>query len=425
MLNPVGGEMAGVGHYIYHLVANLLDIDSENEYVLFVDERFRATEALNRKNCRVVCLPWGGLRRFLPVVYPHHLVAGFIGKQKLDLYHGPANVIPLGYDGPSVLTVHDLAIYEYPEFFPGGFFGRQTFSTRVVVPKSLAKARRIIAVSKSTKSDIIERFEVAEDRVDVIYEGVDHAAAAAVHGDDFPKLAAKYGIGDRYFLYVGTIEPRKNLVRLVRAFRNLVLALDSPAKGWQLVLAGGGGWHNDEIYRAIGAANASMLGRENRRSGRERRSGVDSRSEELRREQGERRSGIERRRFEGQPIKHLGYVGNDEKYLLMSKARAFVFPSLYEGFGLPVAEAMSVGAPLVVSDAGSLRELADDDCGIVVKPDDEPGLAAALERMIVDEEFNSSCRRAALERSKDFSWRECARETLETYREALDGQLDK
>ncbi len=413
ILNTKGGELAGVGHYTYFLVKNLLSLDKENQYVLFFDNKFKNFKEFEQDNVTVRKFPFYQYKKYLPIVYSQMLIGSFLNREKLDLLHCPANVIPLFYNGATILTVHDLAIYKYPEFFPKKFLSRQIFSTKILVPKSLIKASKIIAVSKSTKSDIIENFGIPEEKIEVIYEGLDpHGIAKSAHAD-FDKIKLKYGISGNYFLYVGTIEPRKNLVRLIKAFRNLLMTYDSSAKDFQLILAGAKGWSDKEVYATIANANASILGVDKKRSGEERRSGLDARNEEQRKREGERRKFVERRQHN--PVKYLGYVTSEEKYALIKNAFTFVFPSLYEGFGLPVLEALGMNVPVISSNISSMPELVGKECGILINPESESEITDALNQMITDDGLREMFRTNCRERVKDMDWATCAKETLEAY----------
>ncbi len=165
ILNPGLGEAAGVGHYTFFLVKHLLEIDKENEYVLFFDSRMPDVGEFEQANAKIWRFPFSQYKRFLPFGYSHMLIGAMILKNKLDVFHAPANVLPLSYRKPSVVTVHDLAIYKNPDWFPS-----QMFSTRLLVPQSLKVAKQIIAVSESTKRDIREIFHVPSTKVTVISE---------------------------------------------------------------------------------------------------------------------------------------------------------------------------------------------------------------------------------------------------------------
>lgn len=416
ILHPGVGEQAGVGHYTYYLVKNLLEIDQVNQYVLFFDSRFKPGPEFDRPNVRIRFFPFYQYKKYLPLAYSHLLTTALLNRENLDLYHSPANTIPLTYSRPAVVTVHDLAIYRYPDLFPGSLFNRQSLATKVVVPKSLIKAKRIIAVSKNTKSDIIEEFGIPADKITVVYEGA--PKPELVSAEQITDLRRRYGISEKYILFVGTIEPRKNLKNLVSAFRNLKLLYDSPLADFQLIIAGGRGWKDGHIFEAIADANASLGSGAIKRKGAERRSGIDSRSDEERQKLGERRQAGDRRA--SQPIKHIGYISSHDKHVLMAGAYTFTFPSLYEGFGLPVVEAMSYGVPVIAADNSSLPEVVGDG-GILIDAAKESELADALQQLVTDDGLHEELSIKARAMAKTFDWRQCAKETLEVYEEAVKG----
>jgi len=419
ILNPHGGEQAGVGHYTYYLVKNLLEIDRENEYVLFFDSRFKnIAEFQKYKNVTIRFFPFYQYKKYLPITYSHMLISAVLNREKLDVFHSPANIIPLSYSKPSVVTVHDLGIYKFPDFFPKKFLSNQAFATKVLVPRSLIKVKKIIAVSKNTKKDIIEEFGINEEKIEVVYEGVLNNRDICADAKNFDDLKKKYGISKKFMLFLGTIEPRKNIISLIKAFRNSRLVYDSPLKDYQLIIAGGHGWKDQLIYETISNANASILGIKERRSGKERRGGLDKRVKSKIQKQGERRKGIERRN--DQPIKYIGYVSHGEKMSLLCNTECFLFPSLYEGFGLPVLEAMSVGAPVITSNLSSLPEVAGSDGAILINPNKESEIADAIQQIATDEGLRESLIIKGHKRSKYFSWKKCAKETLEVYKEAVE-----
>ncbi len=415
ILNPGAGEPAGVGHYTYYLIKNLLDIDKENTYVLFFDDRFKKTkEFSDRPNTVIRTFPFYQYKKYLPIAYSQMLVSAFLTRENLDVFHSPANVLPLPYKGKTVTTVHDLAIYKYPDFFPGAFLNRQVFSTKVLVPRSLEQADRIIAVSKNTKADIIEEFGLPEDKITVVYEGVVSHGKSCPNQAEFSEVKKRYGVSDKYLLFLGTIEPRKNIISIIKAFRNLKLVYNSPANDYQLVIAGARGWKDQPIYEAIADVNASILGIQKRRSGVERRRGFDSRSENRQKKQGERRRASERRIHD--PVKYIGYVPHADKLSLLCHATCFIFPSLYEGFGLPVLEAMSMGTPVICSNLSSLPEIVGSPKnGILVDPKKEGELVEAMQQILTDEGLRESLSINGHERAQVFNWLDCAKETLKVY----------
>jgi len=379
ILNPGKGEVAGVGHYTFYLVKNLLKLVQDEEIILFFEqfpeEKVINELLVNKNKVKIKQLPWHQYRRYLPFIYAHLLVPYFLKKEKLDVYYNPANIIPLGYRCKSVITIHDLAIYRNPDWFPSNIW-RNFFSTKILVPRSVERAEKIIAVSESTKRDLIDIFGVTENKIKVIYEGVEWGGAE-IKSSGY--LKEKYGVGDNYILYLGTLEPRKNIERLIRVFEELRIKnpayrqADQELREFELVIAGAKGWKYEKIFRLIDEANKT-LGQE--------------------------------------AIKYLGYIPAEDKKSLIGNAKCFVFPSFYEGFGLPVLEAMSLSVPVVSSRTSSLPEIVGDT-GLLIDPNNQEELKNALVKIMGDENLKQDLGRKALERSKQFSWEKCARETLE------------
>ncbi len=363
ILNPGKGEQAGVGHYTYYLVKNLLKIDKRNEYVLFFDYRVTKTKEFKQKNSEIKYFPFSEYKKFLPFSYSHMLISAFLARAKLDLYHSPANVIPYTYSGPSVITVHDLAIYKHPEWFPRG----QKFSTRLLVPKSLNKAKKIIAVSKATKKDIIKLFKIPNQRIEVIYEGVFREKAKV----KFESLKRKYKIADNYILFLGTVEPRKNLVGLVHSYNELIK--QKRFAKYQLVIAGAKGWKEGEVFKTI-----------------------------------------RKLKLEDQ-VRYLGYVAHQDKIGLIKNSTIFIFPSYYEGFGLPILEAMELGAPVITSNTSSIPEITDHSA-VHINPAKEEEITKALVKVLGSSALRRKLKHAGYNQAQKFSWQKTAKQTLAVYR---------
>lgn len=394
ILNPGYGEQAGIGHYTYYLIKNLLKIDKENNYVLFFDSLVSKDAAFEliegASNVSIRFFPFHEYRHYLPFVYSHMLAAAAIARERPDIWHSPAYTFPLMYSGKTVVTVHDLAIFRHPEWFPKEFLGKQTFSTKILVPQSLKRTDKIIAVSKSTQKDIEEIFKIKREKIAVIYEGVEIR--------DFPSkiqetcgvedkiceedLKAKYSLKDRYILFLGTIEPRKNIISLVKAFYSL-LKDNKKFRQHQLVIAGAKGWKSGDIFEEIKVQNTKL-----------------------------RKEKVEN------AIKYVGYVPAKDKFSLMMHAECFVFPSLYEGFGLPVLEALSLGVPTITSNVSSLPEVVGN-AAILINPNRVSEIKMALEKILKDENLRDKLSHAGIAQAKKFSWEKCAKETLIVYEQVV------
>ncbi len=286
-----------------------------------------------------------------------------VRRAKIDLLHVLGGATPVGYNHPYVLTVHDLAIYRHPEWFPDG----QWFSLNLAYPMAIKLAKRIIVPSVATKDDLLRTFRVKEKKIVVIPHGV------AVPGNDEWRTgrAAK-----RYILHIGTIEPRKNLTALVRAFRELV-DNEPELRDVELFLAGSAGWKTDEAM------------------------------DEIRKTQ-----------CEGYRITLLGRVTEEEKWKLLAGAACLAFPTFYEGFGLPVLEAMAAGVPVVCSNTSSLPEVAGE-AALYADPKDLGAWTRQLGEVLKNKKTADELREKGLLRAKEFTWEAAAAATAKAYREAL------
>ncbi len=229
----------------------------------------------------------------------------------------------------------------------------------------------IIAVSESTKRDLIRLLGVPEDRVSVIYEAAHPLFSPVTNTDALDRTRARYQLTSPFMLFVGTLEPRKNLPTLLRAFRGLRDKYKSPAS---LVIVGNRGWLADEVDRTIAELNL------------------------------------------GDAVRFLGGIPNDELVYLYNAATAFVFPSFYEGFGLPPLEAMACGTPVITSNVSSLPEVVGD-AAMLINPEDVDALTVAMARVLSDEKIQREMRDKGLKRAQAFSWERAASETLAVYRQ--------
>lgn len=285
------------------------------------------------------------------------------------LVHGLVNVLPLATRLPGVVTVHDLSFVRTPEVLPPL---KRAYLTQLCAA-SVRRARRVIAVSRQTADDLVACFDVAQEKVRVVPNGVSaefqpgEAAAIA-------RFRRSKGLPDRFVLYVGTLEPRKNVDGLVRAYARWRQA--HPEQGdVKLVLGGGKGWYYDAIFRTV--ADAGLADH----------------------------------------VLFPGFIPAAELPQWYQAADLFVYPSQFEGFGLPVLEAMACGAPVICSRTGSLLEVAGD-AALTVLPGDETTLAAAITLLLSQPALAAELTRRGLRQAQRFSWRRCAQQTLAVYDEA-------
>jgi len=366
ILNPSSGELAGVGHYTYNLVKAIIAKDRRNEYVLYFDYRMTDVKDFLRPNVRVKHFPFSQYGKYLSFGYSHMLISAYLIKEGLDVYHVPAGNVPLTYPKKVMYTVHDLAIYKNPDWFPS-----QLWSRHVLTPKSLKAADHIIAVSQSTKKDIKELFNIPEKKISVVYEGANVEKIPLKRRKN--ETIEKFKLPKLFFLFIGTLEPRKNLVTLIRAYRKFVTA-DGTLSEIPLVIAGHKGFKHETVFAEIASAKLSR-----------------------------------------RQVKYLGYVSQNEKVELLRHALALVFPSLYEGFGIPVLEAMTLGTPVITSAISSLPEITGKQAALLVDPHDERALARAMRELASKPEKRQRYSQLGLSRAKLFSWERAAEETIRAY----------
>jgi glycosyltransferase involved in cell wall biosynthesis len=284
----------------------------------------------------------------LPFVGRHVQWPARIRRLAPDAYFGPASVLPLGSVGcPSVITIHDLAIYLNPGWFPG----RQPLSTRLVVPRSLARADVIVAVSNNTADDIKELFGVPASRISVVPHGISHVFRS-MSREDLDSARARLQLPERFILFVGTIEPRKNLTTLLEAW---AMMRDRP----DLVIVGDWGW----LYEPIRERLARL----------------------------------------GPSVHHIEGLDPLELPAVYNLARVLAHPAWYEGFGFPPLEAMACGTPVVVSDRASLPEVVGD-AGLIAAADDPDAWRKALEKVVGDSDLAADLKRRGILRAAQFSW---------------------
>ena len=282
------------------------------------------------------------------------------------ILHTP-NYVLMPFDGPALATVHDLSWLSYPEAHP---VERVRFLERHL-PDTLARADLVLTDSEFIAAEIAARFALPRAKIRAIPLGVD-AAYKPRTAEEMLATLARHGLEhDAYLLVVATQEPRKNLVRLVRAYATLPAATRARHP---LVIVGARGWLVAELERAIAPLEASGA------------------------------------------VRRLGYVAEDELPLLYAGAHAFAFPSLYEGFGLPVLEAMASGVPVLTSNVASLPEIAGD-AALTVDPLDEDALRSGLERLLDDAEWRDAATLRGLSRARDYPWSRCVEATVAAYRE--------
>ncbi len=351
--------------YVLGLLDALLSIDQDNEYVVFYNDPCHLGRFPRAKE---IVLP--GKKPLARLWREHLLLPRECRRERVDLLHCPKSAIPYHSPCPTVVTLHDLIPLRHPE--TEKLAARLYW--RLQIPIAARRSSFVITDSEHARQEIMADFQVAPERIRAIMLGFDPrmldrpdpAATAAVRG--------KYGLPERYLLYVGTIQPRKNIDTLIEAFARLREARsDLPG----LVIVGRKGWLYDRLFARI-----SELGL-------------------------------------ADEIIFTGFVPDEDLPHIYAGAVLFAYLSFFEGFGLPPLEAMACGLPVVTSDTTSLPEVVGD-AGIAVPPADVDGVVAAMARILDDETFARTLGERGRERAKLFSWEAAARQTLEIYRQVTE-----
>ncbi len=365
---------AGVGRFVRSLVGALLAIDRENSYNLFYSRANRSAPAPTLPfGPNVVGSPLRLPERALNLLWyklgvPVPIEA--MGAQA-DLFHFLDFVIPPVRHGSVVLTVHDLSFLLVPECAEAGL---RTHLERAV-PQAVRQADFVTADSENTRNELTTLLDVPPDRVDVVYGGVDPRFAPIADEMALEAIRLKYGLFYPFVLYLGTIEPRKNLTRLLQAYR--LLRRQGHVRH-RLVLGGGLGWLYQDVLREIDEMAAD------------------------------------------EEVVFLGRIPDDDLPALYNLCDFFVFPSLYEGFGLPPLEAMACGRAVVCSNTSSLPEVIGD-AGLLVSPYDVEALAAAMGELAANCELRTRLGQRGIERAASFTWDRSARRLLDVYQRVVTG----
>ncbi len=357
-------RQSGVSNYIRHLVCGLGQVPFPGEAWVYLPSSDPLPDLPTVPHLRPRLSPIPLRRPIQRILWEHSGFPFALWKDRVDLLHATMNVAPWWSPCPVVVTIHDLAYIRYPQVHPWGRRAYLTPLTRWTV----RRARRIVAVSEYTRLETERLLGVPRERIVVLYEGVD-ADFRPLPPEEVEAFRRRKGLPARYLLYVGNLEPRKNLPRLIRAYSRV-----SRQYPHALVLAGPRGWGDEELLALV------------------------------------ERLGLAER------VLLPGFIPRQELSLWYNGAEVFVYPSLYEGFGLPPLEAMACGTPVLVSSAASLPEVVGE-AGLQVPPEEVEAIAEALNRLLGAPDLRADLRRRGLEQAQRFRWEEMARQMVEVYRE--------
>jgi len=368
--HSVGTGLGGNESYATNLIESLAEIDSHNQYTLYVTKKAAVERYRDRWPNFVVrqTLPHSPLVR-IPLT-----LSAELRRRPVDLLHVQYTAPPFS-PCPIVSTIHDLAFEHLPETFNR----RSWMQLRLTVRATAKRAAQIITVSDYSKRDIVETYGISPERITVTHEAASSIFQLIDSEKELQRVRQTYGIEGDYILSVGSIQPRKNLKRLIAAYSSLRQARPG-GKLPQLVIVGKCAWLYEETLRAIRELEISKS------------------------------------------VILTGYVPEGDLPALYSGAICFVYLSYFEGFGLPPLEAMKCGTPVLVGNRTSLPEVVGD-AGVLVDPFEVKEIAGAMETLIGDPDFRSKLSAKGLERARLFDWRETARQTLAVYERAAEKSL--
>ena len=371
---PAVFQRAGIGRYTRGLVGALADLEPPHQFTLLVLGRpgpdFMPPQFPSNFRLRVVPLSdrwatviWYRLNLPLPV----ELLAG-----RADLLHGPSFTLPPSF-APSLLTVHDLSFLRYPQ----GAFPPLLRWLSKAVPRSLNRARHVLADSDNTRRDLVELMGISNERITVVGAGVDQSFRRITDTDSLETVRRRYALPQRFLLGMSTLEPRKNFTGLIAAFEQLAAARPDVTADLHLVIAGGKGWLYQPIFDA---AQSSPL---------------------------------------RQRIHFPGFIADEDLPALYSLAQIFAFPSHYEGFGIPILESMACGTPVVCADNSSLPEVAGG-AALMIDAADTGGMATAMAHLLTDEDLRHTLTGLGYQQARRFDWKSAAKRLLASYEALAD-----
>ena len=362
--HSVGTKLGGNESYAVNLIEALAQIDSVNNYTIYVT----TNEARDRFSNRWPNFKVRSTLPHTPLIRIPLTLSAELRKHPVDVLHVQFTAPPF-CPCPFVVSIHDLSF----EHLPQTFKRRSRTQLRLTVRHSARRAARILSLSEHTRSDIVETYGIEPDRIEAIPLAAPDHFRMVIDKRELQRVRHNYGIEGDYILSVGSIQPRKNLARLIKAYAQL-RGDCSADKLPKLVLAGKCAWLYDETLRALDQAGVK-----------------DS-------------------------VILTGYVPESDLPALYSSALCFVYPSYFEGFGLPPLEAMKCGVPVVVGNRTSLPEVVGD-AGLTVDPFDVDAIAGAIRRLLNDSTLRAELSQKGAERASTFTWQETARQTLQIYQD--------
>ena len=361
-------QPVGAGNYIIQLIRALSALDTGDELVVFVQEK--GLELIGKKEC--LKFEWVIVRDLEPaarLIWEQVGFPGLVRQSKVDLLHSLHYTRPLWLPCKSVVTFHDLTFFLFPELHTRA----RRFFFPLAIRASARLAQALIADSESTRQDAIRLLHIAPAKIQTALLGVDPTFRKIDDTGQLQRIRAKYQLPEHFILYVGLVEPRKNLPGLINSYKDLV----GEGIDHDLVIVGRSGWSSGAVFSQVEALGLN------------------------------------------QRVRFTGYVDQHDLPLVYNLASLFVYPTRYEGFGLPVLEALACGTPVITTNASSLPEIVGD-AGILIPPDDAGALLKAMHRVLEDPELMADLSARGMKRAKGFTWERTALQTRQVYRQLCE-----
>lgn len=374
-LQPCLRVKSGIGIYTYEIAKALQDINDLKKIgnVFNFKKKINSTEYLKGIDFEInTCsyLSYGIYRRLWNII---PLKYNKLFKDEVDVYHFFDYIVPPRIEGKVITTIHDLTYEFYPEIMEKKTLKR----IKSGIEYSVKRADKIITISKSSKEDIMELFKINENDIEIVYPGVDYEVFSKKYTNNIFKIVKeKYNLPKNYILYMGTLEPRKNIESIVEAFKLFKEESDLKEKDFKLVIAGKKGWMFESIFKLVNKLNLQ------------------------------------------EHVIFTDYVEEKDKTIIYAMAQLFVFPSIYEGFGIPVLEAMASSVPVITSNVSSLPEVAGD-AAVLVDPKDTVSIAKNMYDILSNENLKAKLINKGHIQAQKFTWEASAEKLYKIYKSMM------
>ena len=360
----------GIGTYLTGLIDGFSKIDLQFEPILIINNEGKEIFQKYLKHFEYFLAPKITNSIKGRVFYEHTFFKNDLNKLHIDLLHSPVFVSPKNYKGKGVLTIHDTTFITHPQYHVPS----KKIYFKWGIPMSIKKNNKIIAISKNTESDLVNLFPQYKDKFLYIPYGVKGIFFKKIRNEKIEIFKKKLDLPKKYFLYVGVLEPKKNIIGILKAFKSIY----KNNKDLYFVIAGRKGWYYSDIFKAIKELNLT------------------------------------------ENVIYPGHIEYEQLPLLYQGAMFFIYPSFYEGFGMPVLEAMAAGCPVITSGISSTKEVAKDGA-LFVDPESIDDIANAMKSILIDEKLREEIIHKGEKRASEFNWEKTAEITQKLYIEVLNG----